>query len=264
MFSFLKRPPLLKPKELYKEITPYGVISVTETNGLRRLLIDDLYTHSIYKPDLKPTGDVYWDYFLVSRAFLDRDPISICILGLGGGTAVHYYDRYFRPERIDGVEINPAMTKVARDYFDLNYQNLKIINQGAVEYMRETVEKYDLILVDLYEGGGQAKNCNSPEFYADIKRSLADGGLVAVNRFSLHSHHKLNEEFLASDLPQFIQAYSVPIKNNIFYFFLSKKIDLKSLNINLSNLSHLNSDLEFIRHLNIEPVMYNIDRTFIN
>ncbi|MCX6784124.1 MAG: methyltransferase domain-containing protein, partial [candidate division WWE3 bacterium] len=167
---------------------------MTEEKGLRRLIIDKLYTHSIYKKDPKPTGDVYWDYFLVSRAFLDCDPVSICILGLGGGTAVHYYNRYFRPERIDGIEINSTMIKVAKEYFDLNHPNLKIINQGAVEYMRETSQKYDLILVDLYEGGGQAKNTNSPEFYADMRRCLTEGGLVAVNRFSLHSHKKLNDE----------------------------------------------------------------------
>ncbi|MCX6784123.1 MAG: hypothetical protein NT141_03615, partial [candidate division WWE3 bacterium] len=55
-------------------------------------------------------------------------------------------------------------------------------------------------------------------------------------------------------------TYSISIKNNMFYFLLTKKIDLQTVNKNLSNLSNLNQDLDFMRRLNIEPVMYNDDK----
>jgi len=172
-----------------------GPIAVQNFAGVYKLVFNGTYTHSIYDPVNPITNKDYWDYLLLGRAFLDRDPEKMCILGLGGGTAVNLFNRYFPPKHIDGVEIDPKVVKIGKKYFGLNVSNLTIHVDDAKEFINKTNQIYDLIIVDVFKPTGQEESCNTEEFYSDVKTRLNNNGVVVVNHFDTTNYEGLTKNF---------------------------------------------------------------------
>ena len=92
--------------------TEYQYARVTERpNGERRLELNEgQAVHSVYRPGEWLTDD-YWDEMLVLPfATTGRAPRSVAILGNAAGTTARAYGHYFPSARVDGVEIDPALT----------------------------------------------------------------------------------------------------------------------------------------------------------
>ena len=89
-------------------------------DGERRLELNEGQAfHSVYRPDTVLTGNVWDGYLSLPFAVLGREPRSIALLGNGAGTTVRAYARYFPRTAIDGVEIDPELTEMGREWFDL-------------------------------------------------------------------------------------------------------------------------------------------------
>lgn len=78
---------------------------------------------------------------------------SILVLGVAGGsvikTLVHEID--FKG-KIKGVEIDANVVEIANSYFKLNeIPNLELVIDDAFEFVLKTKEKYDLIIIDIFQ-----------------------------------------------------------------------------------------------------------------
>ncbi len=72
------------------------------------------------------------------------------ILGLAAGTVAKLLPR---PAGIIGVEIDPVMLNIGRQFFKLDQiANLEIVNQDAQKYLSRSKQHFDYILIDLYLG----------------------------------------------------------------------------------------------------------------
>ena len=76
-----------------------------------------------------------WDYFMVAPLFYPQTgPAAIdnaLLIGLAGGTVAKQLTAAYGPIPIDGVEIDPAIAEVGREWFDMTEPNLNvIINDG--------------------------------------------------------------------------------------------------------------------------------------
>ena len=78
---------------------------------------------------------------------------SILVLGVAGGSVIETLKKEVKFEgRITGVEIDAAVIELARKYFGLgNYNNVSIVNDDAFEFVLKTKEKYDLIIIDIFQ-----------------------------------------------------------------------------------------------------------------
>jgi spermidine synthase len=78
---------------------------------------------------------------------------SILVLGVAGGSVIETLKKEVKFEgRITGVEIDAAVIELATKYFGLgNYKNVSIINDDAFEFVLKTKEKYDLIIIDIFQ-----------------------------------------------------------------------------------------------------------------
>jgi len=244
----LKNSIISLPTTVFETSSPINQIKVTEDGEWRRLILGNRYTHSIYQENIKPSGQV-WDHFLLGRLFLDTNPKTMCVLGLCGGTAVGLYNKYFRPEEIDGVELDPVIVKTGKQFFYLNEPNLKINIQDATKFIKETPKRYDVILVDTFSDLGFAKNCNTVEFFRDVKSKLNEGGVVVVNRFQDESYQ--NEVFERDVLPLFRYQFLSPARLNMFYFLMDKEISVSDLKKNAELLAKENVELDFLRRVRV-------------
>ena len=106
----------------------------------RRLYTDGVF-HSQYNPAHGVTGSV-WDLLFLPSQFYAADAIKrVLVLGVGGGAVIHMLNRFMQPEHITGIELNDLHITLARQFFDLQYDNLELIHATleAIRYSRRTV-----------------------------------------------------------------------------------------------------------------------------
>ncbi len=161
---------------------PYGEIKVLDRryggDTMRMLLIDGTVQTSIWLE----SGELVSDYVQVIERFLRLHPPAgkrALLVGLGGGALLHpLLDRGFE---VDVAELDPAVVETARDYFNCDPADYRLIEQDGRAWIRAADKKYDAIVLDVFTGGSQPFHLFSREAFEEIRAILAPGGVVALN-----------------------------------------------------------------------------------
>ncbi|MBM3309398.1 MAG: methyltransferase domain-containing protein [Candidatus Altiarchaeales archaeon] len=141
----------------------------------------------------KTTGDVYsvwshgkaftnrvWDYFNLGL-MLAENPGEVLVLGLGGGTIVKQFLDFFGCN-IDAVELSPKVIKLAEEHFDVKEcERLSIYTADALDFLKNTSKKYDVIIVDVFKGDIIPEKFRQLEFIHLVWEHLNDSGVVVFN-----------------------------------------------------------------------------------
>lgn len=133
------------------------------------------------------TGSV-WDLLTLPALLAKTELARILILGVGGGTVIHQLDQIYHPPAIIGIELDPVHIKIARKFFDLNMPNLEIVQEDAIQWLKDyRGTRFDLIIDDLFvESGGQP--CRTIGVGRDwlrcLLRVLCPKGLLVQNHIS--------------------------------------------------------------------------------
>ena len=167
---------------IWERETEYQYARVTERpNGERRLELNEgEAVHSDYVPGTYLTGD-YWDEMLVLPFAGPGRPRSVAILGNAAGTTARAYGHYFPATRVDGVEIDPALTEVGRKLFDMRGPNLHIHTADARPFLRQAKRRWDVIIVDAYRQPYIPFYLTTREFFGEVRDHLNPGGVVLIN-----------------------------------------------------------------------------------
>ena len=134
--------------------TEYQYARVIELpDGERRLELNEGQAfHSVYRPDTVLTGNV-WDGYLVAAvrgARPRRRARSRCSATAPGRPSART-GATSRETAIDGVEIDPELTEIGREWFGLRTgPGLRLIHEDARPFLRRTDRRYDAIFVDAY------------------------------------------------------------------------------------------------------------------
>jgi len=123
---------------------------------------------------------------------------SWLILGLSTGTVAKIISDKYSPTRMVGVEIDPEMIRVGRQYFGLdNITHLEILNLDARRYILNAAEKFDIAIVDLYVSDRLPEFVYSKDFLGKLGQL---GKLVIVNHLFYDSYKKARAEELVETL----------------------------------------------------------------
>jgi len=78
---------------------------------------------------------------------------NVLVLGVAGGSVIKTLrDEIKYNGKITGVEIDKHVIELANKYFKLNeVPNLDLVNDDAFEFVLKTKEKYDLIIIDIFQ-----------------------------------------------------------------------------------------------------------------
>ncbi len=80
-------------------------------------------------------------------------PKKILMLGLGAGCVLEILENYF-PQKIyevTAIEIDPLVVEISQKYFNIQrFENLKIHIVDAQNFIEDSQEFYDFIIVDLF------------------------------------------------------------------------------------------------------------------
>jgi spermidine synthase len=195
---------------LHEETSYQQYIQVVQEDDGRRLLYlnEGIAVHSVWRKDEVLTGGV-WDSFLAIPPLLGHDLERVAILGNAAGTTARALGVYYPDAEIDGVELDPAVTRVGRSYFGLDDNpRLTVHDADARPFLRSTDERYDLIVVDAYHQPYVPFYLATREFFRLVRDRLEPGGIVALNVATVPDDRRLVEAIgttLHAELPEVVE-----------------------------------------------------------
>lgn len=166
----------------------YGEIAVADDGGVRSLYSGDILQSSI-RLDRPATLIEDYGRAMMSALVFMNDPRSVLVIGLGGGSLVHFLLSAFPGCSVHVVEIRQQIIDAARDFFLLPAENpsLDIFHAAGEDFVRERTERgmdYDLIIVDAFDEGGPASPLLEKDFLSSCRTGLSESGVFAINLWS--------------------------------------------------------------------------------
>ena len=142
--------------------------------------------------DLKQPERLVFEYtqMMLGALLLNPDPHSILIIGLGGGTLPRTLEKLLPNADIDVVEIDPAVVRVAQQYF--GFQTDAHLHVYRTRTAGRTCggcfagsKRYQLIMLDAYEQPVHSRaHADAGISDARCARCWQPDGIVAANTFS--------------------------------------------------------------------------------
>jgi len=117
------------------------------------------------------------------------EPKRVLVLGLGGGVIPREMHHYFPEAEIDVAEIDAEILPIAKDFFGFREDDkLKVhIDDGRMfikkQLRREPAPKYDIVILDAFNGDYIPFHLMTKEFLEEVKGILAEDGVVVANVF---------------------------------------------------------------------------------
>lgn len=187
--------------------TTYGYAQVIETGDGRTVmrLDEGVADQSVYRPGSALTGGE-WDMPLVVPPLLGHPLRSALVIGNAGGSTARALAAMYPGVRIDGVELDPALTDLARRWFALDsIPGLTTHTDDGRVYLETTDAHWDLIVVDAYQQAYIPFHLVTREFFALARDHLTAGGAIALNVARVPGDNALPDavsQTLASVMPQ--------------------------------------------------------------
>lgn len=195
----------------------------------RQLQVNEAFDsfQSVWRPRAGPIGTgSYYDVFALPAwwASGERTSWSVCVLGLGGGTAWRVLDGTLPAGRrlvTLGVEIDPVVVALARQWMDLASGPAREVLDGwdARTALAHTERRFDQIIVDAYANQMEipAHLCTR-EFFALVREHLEPGGFVTINVGAFDLADPVLERVAAAVCAGFgssAEALRVPFSRNV-------------------------------------------------
>lgn len=207
----------------------YGNLTVTETGNIRSLYENGLILAS--SPDESAAEES------VHYALLEHPaPRHILMIGGGASGSVAQALRHPTVERIDLVELDPALIDVTRKFFPSEsaplYSDPRVHLHYADgrAYLKSTRDAFDVIIVNVPDPQtAQLNRFYTAEFFRVARDHLAPGGLLALQLRS-------SEEAISPDLAEFLRCinrtlrgvfpYVVALPGDTIHLFAATRPDV--------------------------------------
>ncbi len=177
--------------QIHAERSLYRNMIVTEEDGLRCLTFRRLGTgdrQTCYR--LSNPKELVFPYtkMMLGALYLNPNPARVLVIGLGGGTLPMTLRALLPDVHIDTVEIDPAVVKVAREYFNFRTDaKMEVFREDGRVFVKKQMKtdiKYDIIMLDAFEDEYIPEHMLTKEFLAEAKSLLKPRGILAANTFS--------------------------------------------------------------------------------
>ncbi len=200
--------------------TDYFCIKVTEEQRdgeTLRVLILDRLVHSYNSLD-DPTHLTYGYekvYAAVTELAARRngagDPLRALFIGGGGYTFPRYMEAIYPASRLDVVEIDPDVTRVAHDLLGLARDTeIASFNEDARIYLERAPDRqYDLVMGDAFNDYSVPYHLTTREFNERVRAWMSDDGLYLVNMID-GLHRDFLRAYIHTLQQTFAHVYVIP------------------------------------------------------
>lgn len=192
---------------------------------------------------------IYHDMIVHTPMAVNPAIKKVLVIGGGDGGTVRELTRYENIERIDMVEIDEMVVRACQKYLPitagkLTDERVNLYFEDGLAFVKNTTDKYDLVIVDSTDPIGPGEGLFSVEFYENCYRVLTEDGILINQHESPYfdynvremkrAHSKIKNLFPISSV---YQAHIPTYPSGHWLFgFASKKYDpIKDLKADLWN-----------------------------
>lgn len=137
----------------------------------------------------------------------------ILLLGVAGGSVIKtLVDEIEYKGKITGVEIDSDIIQIANQYFNLDQiKQLEIIIDDAFEFVLKTKERYNLIIIDVFEDIKMPNFLFEKFFSERVCSLLKNQGFVLFNTMILDEAHNVrNRKYISEINPKLFTSKMLP------------------------------------------------------
>jgi spermidine synthase len=163
---------------LFEGQSEFQSVDVVETEGHGKMLLNDGLVMVTERDEF-----IYHDMIVHVPLFTHANPKKVLVIGGGDGGTAREVLRHDTVEKCTMVEIDKMVVDACKEHipftsqvFDNPKLDLKI--EDGLKFVKETNEKFDVIIVDSTDPIGPAEPLFNVEFYQDIEKCLNDDGIV--------------------------------------------------------------------------------------
>jgi spermidine synthase len=163
---------------LFSGKSTFQKVDIVKTKSMGKMLLND---------DLVMTSerDEFSYHEMISHVplFTHPNPLSVLIIGGGDGGTAREVLRHPGVKKCVMVEIDQLVVDASREFLpltscQLSNSRLELRIEDGVDYVKNTQEKFDVVLVDSTDPIGPGAPLFGVEFYKDVKKRLNKNGIV--------------------------------------------------------------------------------------
>ena len=166
---------------LHSSRSKFQKIEVLESLDFGRMLVLDGVINLTERDEF-----VYHEMLAHVPLFSHRNPSQVLIVGGGDGGTAREVTKHEGVKEIQQVEIDAEVIAVAKEFFpslgrSLDHPKVNVLVMDAIEYLRETREQFDVILIDSTDPViDQSEGLFTVSFYRDCLNALTEQGVLAA------------------------------------------------------------------------------------
>lgn len=216
--------------QIYETESAYNYIQVVRQDNCNYLLLNEGQAyHSFYCDGGAVPRVSVWSIMLAAPYF--NDPVVVAhaeemsalqaplerlgVIGLAAGTIPKQYTRVFGPIPTDGIELDPEIVEVGREYFALTEPNINAIAGDGRYQLNRLPYRYDVITIDAYKVPYIPWHLTTREFFGEVKAHLSDRGVVAVNTGRAPQDRRLVDAVAATLLTVFPTVHAIDVPGSL-------------------------------------------------
>ena len=187
----------LRKRGVEMRCTKFGLTLIFESENLDGTPVRLLNVNGTFQSGCYVPNDLHFElaceYHRAMAGVIEglRRPVRVMVMGGGGYSLPKYLAAYAPAARTDVVEVDPAITAIAREFFFLDEclektgaekdGRLRLVNDDAWAFLRAAAEPYDVIVNDAFSGKRPLGPLTSAEGARMVRSRLADGGVYLAN-----------------------------------------------------------------------------------
>ncbi|MGB0563528.1 MAG: polyamine aminopropyltransferase [Spirulinaceae cyanobacterium] len=165
---------------LFSEQSPFQKVEIVDTDFFGKILLNDDLVMLTEQDEF-----IYHEMLAHVPLFIHPDPKQVLIVGGGDGGTAREVLRHSGVESCTLVEIDPVVIRACRKHLpeiasSFEHPRMDLRIEDGVEFVAQTPQRFDVILIDSTDPIGPAAPLFGPAFYHNVVRCLAPGGVVVA------------------------------------------------------------------------------------
>ncbi len=155
------------------------VADYMENNAMHRVLLINRMGQTNLNLETNYSAWPYVNYMTSAASMYPKGSRTL-VLGLGGGT-VPIQIKHYLGHDVEAVELDERIIEISDTYFNNLHARVKKTADDARRFVKSAVNKYDYIVLDIFNGEIMPSHGLSKEAFEDLKKILKPNGLIAIN-----------------------------------------------------------------------------------
>jgi len=192
---------------------------VQDTASVKSMMFSDIDIQSCMSVERPDELQFEYTRLMMGVLLFQPQPKRMLMVGLGGGSLAKFCYKHLPDAHITVVEINPHVIALRQSFHipddDARFQ---VLQMDAADFMAQTDQNFDVVLVDGFDPQGQPEQLCSPQFYSDCRRVLHAGGVVVVNLHRLSAYRDVYVDRLDAAFNGALWVVNAPGTTNCVVF----------------------------------------------